>query len=80
VRLSLTINDISVHADEMPVLVPVILGVLFIACSVIPLRAGEVVPDFKLLDLNPNSVRFATSVSPRDYLLQVSGYYFGAAG
>ena len=38
------------------------------------------VPDFKLLDVNPNSIRSKSLVSPRDYLLQVSGYYFGAAG
>ena len=38
------------------------------------------VADFRLLDVNPNSVRSNSLVSPRDYLLQVSGYYFGAAG
>jgi cell division septal protein FtsQ len=41
--------------------------------------AAEQVPDFKLNDVNPRSNRQAGSVSPRDYLLQVSGYYFGAA-
>jgi len=38
------------------------------------------VTDFRLLDVNPNSVRSKSLVSPRDYLLQVSGYYFGEAG
>ena len=38
------------------------------------------VADFRLLDVNPNSVRGNSLVSPRDYLLQVSGYYFGEAG
>ncbi len=42
--------------------------------------AAELVPDFRLADLNPNSVRYQSPVSPRDYLLQVSGYYFGNAG
>jgi hypothetical protein len=42
--------------------------------------SAQVVPDFSLVDQNPNSVRFNTPVSPRDYLLQVSGYYFGDAG
>jgi hypothetical protein len=37
-------------------------------------------PDFNLLDVNPNSIRRNSLVSPRDYVLQVSGYYFGAAG
>ncbi len=42
--------------------------------------AGELAPDFRLVDVNTNSVRLNAPVSPRDYLLQVSGYYFGAAG
>jgi hypothetical protein len=37
-------------------------------------------PDFHLLDVNANSSRNNRMVSPRDYLLQVSGYYFGEAG
>ena len=37
------------------------------------------VPDFRLADANPNSARRGALVSPRDYLLQVSGYYFGEA-
>ena len=36
----------------------------------------ELVPDFTLEDLNPTSVRYAEMVSPRDYLEQVSGWYF----
>jgi hypothetical protein len=42
--------------------------------------AAEPVPDFKLPDINPNSMRHQSPVSPRDYLLQVSGFYFGQAG
>ncbi len=41
--------------------------------------AVEPVPDFHLKDVNPKSNRQAGFVSPRDYLFQVSGYYFGAA-
>jgi hypothetical protein len=33
-------------------------------------------PDFHLNDLNPASPRIGQSVSPRDYLQQVSGWYF----
>lgn len=40
---------------------------------------AEPVPDFALRDENPNSVRYRQQVSPRDYGLQVSAYYFGAA-
>ena len=42
--------------------------------------AGQPVKDFKLFDVNPNSARNEARISPRDYLLQVSGYYFGDAG
>lgn len=43
-------------------------------------HGAEPVPDFRLPDVNPSSVRYRAEVSPRDYLLQVSGYYFGDAG
>lgn len=34
------------------------------------------VPDFALADLNPASTRYGQSVSPRDYMEKVSGWYF----
>jgi hypothetical protein len=37
------------------------------------------VPDFALTDVNPNSTTHDQDVSPRDYLGQVSAWYFGAA-
>jgi hypothetical protein len=40
---------------------------------------AQTVLDFRLPDVNPNSPRYGVEVSPRDYMLQVSGYYFGAA-
>ena len=36
----------------------------------------HVVLDFSLPDANPSSVSFGQPVSPRDYLNQVSGWYF----
>jgi hypothetical protein len=39
----------------------------------------ERVSDFSLLDVNPNSTTYEESVSPRDYLEQVSAWYFGHA-
>lgn len=42
--------------------------------------AIEPAPDFHLADVNTNSLRFQAKVSPRDYVLQVSGYYFATAG
>ena len=37
---------------------------------------GERVADFLLEDLNPSSPRFGDALSPRDYLGEVSGWYF----
>jgi hypothetical protein len=36
-------------------------------------------PDFMLIDVNPNSATYQQPVSPRDYLEQVSGWYFAHA-
>ena len=33
--------------------------------------------DFQLEDINPASARFGEMISPRDYLSQVSAWYFG---
>ena len=40
---------------------------------------GDVMPAFELRNVNPNSSTYNTDVSPRDYLQQVSAYYFGYA-
>ena len=37
------------------------------------------VADFSLIDVNANSSRYGEAVSPRDYLGQVSAWYFGRA-
>ena len=36
----------------------------------------EMVADFSLEDLNPESPRFGEMISPRDYIEEVSGWYF----
>lgn len=38
--------------------------------------AVAMIPDFALPDLNTGSARYGQIVSPRDYLRQVSGWYF----
>ena len=38
---------------------------------------GSPMADFQLIDVNSASARFGQSVSPRDYLSQVSAWYFG---
>ncbi len=38
---------------------------------------GSPLPDFQLEDVNPASSTFGRDVSPRDYLSQVSAWYFG---
>ena len=37
------------------------------------------VPDFSLIDVNPNAKTAQSPVSPRDYLMRVSAWYFGHA-
>lgn len=44
------------------------------------LAAAEPVPDFHLPDVDDDSPRAGQTVSPRDYLMQVSAYYFSDAG
>ncbi len=36
-------------------------------------------PDFALVDVNSTSGTFEQQVSPRNYIGEVSGYYFGNA-
>ncbi|MEO8428489.1 MAG: hypothetical protein ABI651_15415 [Verrucomicrobiota bacterium] len=57
-------------------------GSLVVLLGMAASQAAELasVVDFKLIDVNPGSIRRNSPVSPRDYFLQVSGYYFGAAG
>jgi hypothetical protein len=44
--------------------------------SVVAEGEGPPRPDFQLEDVNPASARFGQMVSPRDYLSQVSAWYF----
>lgn len=53
---------------------------LALVCSHAARAQGNPVADFRLRDENPNSPRYRTEVSPRDYRLQISAFYFGAAG
>jgi hypothetical protein len=56
---------------------------LLAAAHVTPAAAQTVAepkPDFLVRDVNPNSPRNGQAVSPRDYRLQISAFYFGAAG
>lgn len=43
------------------------------------ISVGALVPDFGLVDQNPASATASQTVSPRDYLMRVSGWYFGHA-
>ena len=42
-----------------------------------PQPSNDALPDFSLTDVNANSARFREAVSPRDYLGQISAWYFG---
>jgi hypothetical protein len=37
---------------------------------------GEIVPDFQLTDVNPNSAAYSTNFSPRDLVGQTGAFYF----
>jgi hypothetical protein len=55
-------------------------AIILSLCTVSMTSWAQQLPDFSLRDANEHSLRAGTMVSPRDYLLQVSGYYFGTAG
>ncbi len=58
-------------------------GPAFCALLWMSLGAGSLadpVRDFSVVDANTTSPRYGTACSPRDYLHQVSGYYFGNPG
>lgn len=42
-----------------------------------PPPPGELMPDFQLPDVNPNSATHGQQVSPRQHLQKVSAWYFG---
>jgi hypothetical protein len=42
-----------------------------------PPPANQAMPDFHLVDANPNSATSGQPVSPRDYAQKVSAWYFG---
>jgi hypothetical protein len=44
-----------------------------------PGPTASAAPDFSLQDVNPNSSTSAQMVSPRQYLDQISAWYFGHA-
>lgn len=39
----------------------------------------DLVPDFSLIDTNPNSPTHNQTVSPRDFIGKISAWYFGHA-
>jgi len=69
------------------VLVPALLSFV-VGCPTAPTPDGsdsppdqqagdQALPDFAVTDANPNSARYGENVSPRDYLGEVSAWYFG---
>jgi len=61
------------------VLSTLLLAPLLAACGGGSTTAADPAPDFELLDANPTSTTYQMPVSPRQYLGQVSAYYFGSA-
>ena len=38
---------------------------------------GMIMPEFNLVDTNPNSQQFEQEINPTDYLGSITGWYFG---
>jgi hypothetical protein len=51
-------------------------GIERLEARVVLATVGVQMPDFQLTDENLNSDQFGDTISPRDYLQQVSGWYF----
>ena len=51
------------------------LMILLAGCS--SSQLGIIMPEFTLMDTNPNSPTFEEEILPRDYLGAVTGWYFG---
>jgi hypothetical protein len=75
-------------AHRLAVLAVIGISILPVACSdddgeetiMGPVaHPDDAVPDFSILDINPDSPRYDEMVSPRDYVGQISAYYFGHA-
>lgn len=69
--------------DPFVKLLKVILSVAIVAGSCVAPARGQMMPDFHLPDVNPGSTRNAVTavpVSPRDYLHQVTAWYFAHEG
>lgn len=60
---------------------PLTCALLFVAACGSAGNSGvsDLAPDFLLEDVNPTSTTSGMDVSPRDYMGNVSAYYFGAA-
>jgi hypothetical protein len=82
--------DPSTHAAGGRLGLPVLLAALFLVAgcagdSTTTPPAGDgpapdnPAPDFSVVDVNETSPRFDEMVSPRDYLGEVSAWYFGHA-
>ena len=64
--------------NSRPLASPIVGLCVLVAASSLA-SGGEIVPDFTLTDVNPTSPTYDQTVSPRDFLGKVSGYYFGFA-
>lgn len=67
----------------LPLCCLILVGLLTVGCKddnpAVPGVTLDPLPNFSLLDVNPTSATAAQPVSPRDYLQQVSAWYFGHA-
>lgn len=67
------------HSNTIPAMTKRSLLAILPVMTLVAGSPAEQVPDFRLEDTNTASLRFGAVVSPRDYVLQVCGFYFGTA-
>ena len=53
--------------------------IVALICTSNTLADDDLVPDFSLLDVNASSPTYEQEVSPRDFIQQATGWYFGHA-
>ena len=64
------------HHSSLPVGAIKVAALLLFWGAIHARAVGQAVPDFSLNDVNVYSASNGTSISPRDYLQQTSGWYF----
>jgi hypothetical protein len=75
----LPLRSFERNPNKSRLLASAMMGLCILAASSSLTFGGEIMPDFTLTDVNPTSSTYDPTVSPRNFMGKVSGYYFGFA-